>query len=139
MTVHDMRHQESIDVAAPPAAVYALVSDMPRMGEFSPETVGGRWADGATGSVGDSYFGEIVFHPYQNDHTPTDDRTLVDARISLNDIGAGDGRFRVSVWGKNLTDEEYRLFGIDFGTLGFSNAVFGTPRTYGLDVVYNFD
>ena len=58
MTVHDMRHQESIDVAAPPAAVYALVSDMPRMGEFSPETVGGRWADGATGSVGDSYFGD---------------------------------------------------------------------------------
>ena len=87
-----------------------------------------------------SYFDEIVFHPYQNDHTPTDDRTLLDGRISLNDIGAGEGgSFRVSVWGKNLTDEEYRLFGIDFGTLGFSNAVFGAPRTYGVDVVYNFN
>lgn len=87
-----------------------------------------------------SYFDEIVFHPYQNDHTPTDDRTLLDARISLNDIGAGEGgSFRLSLWGKNLTDEEYRLFGIDFGTLGFSNAVFGAPRTYGLDVVYNFN
>lgn len=58
MTVHDMRHVETIDVAAAPGAVYALVSDMPRMGEFSPENVGGRWGEGASGAVGDSYFGD---------------------------------------------------------------------------------
>ena len=39
----------SIDVAAPPEVVYRLVSDLPRMGEWSPENVGCRWLGGATG------------------------------------------------------------------------------------------
>lgn len=33
----------STDVAASPDTVYALVSDLPRMGEWSPEATGGRW------------------------------------------------------------------------------------------------
>ena len=86
-----------------------------------------------------SYFDEVVFHPYQNEYTPADDRTLLDARASLNDIDLGSGSLRISVWGKNLTDEEYRMFGIDFGVLGFSNANFGTPRTYGIDFVYRLN
>jgi hypothetical protein len=39
----------STTVAADPARLYALVSDLPRMGEWSPENTGGRWLDGATG------------------------------------------------------------------------------------------
>jgi hypothetical protein len=38
-------------IAAPPDAVYALVSDMPRMGEWSPENTGGRWLGGATSAA----------------------------------------------------------------------------------------
>lgn len=33
--------EASIDIAAPPEAVYAMVSDITRMGEWSPEAVGG--------------------------------------------------------------------------------------------------
>jgi ligand-binding SRPBCC domain-containing protein len=40
---------ESREIAAPPENVWALVSDLPRMGEWSPENVGGTWAKGATG------------------------------------------------------------------------------------------
>lgn len=36
-------------VEAAPEDVYALVSDLPRMGELSPENEGGRWLGGATG------------------------------------------------------------------------------------------
>jgi len=36
-------------IAASPEAVYALVSDLPRMGEWSPENTGGQWVGGATG------------------------------------------------------------------------------------------
>jgi hypothetical protein len=36
-------------IEAAPEAVYALVSDLPRMGEWSPENTGGRWLGGATG------------------------------------------------------------------------------------------
>jgi len=36
-------------VAAPPDVVWALVSDLSRMGEWSPETHGVEWLGGATG------------------------------------------------------------------------------------------
>ena len=39
----------SIDVDAPPEQVWQLVSDLPRMGELSPENAGGHWLGGATG------------------------------------------------------------------------------------------
>jgi hypothetical protein len=39
----------SRDVAAPAEQVWLLVSDLPRMGEWSPENRGGKWVKGATG------------------------------------------------------------------------------------------
>ncbi|MCT2581628.1 SRPBCC family protein [Actinophytocola gossypii] len=38
-----------VDVAADQDTVWALVTDLPRMGELSPENVGGEWVGGATG------------------------------------------------------------------------------------------
>ena len=63
----------------------------------------------------------------------------MNARASLNDIELGEsGTLRLSSWVKNLTDEEYREWGIDFSSLGFAGNVYGRPRTYGVDVVYLF-
>src|SRR6476661_2867473 len=43
-------HDEvTIDIAASPDEVYALVSDITRMGEWSPECVRCSWTKGATG------------------------------------------------------------------------------------------
>jgi uncharacterized protein YndB with AHSA1/START domain len=39
----------SRDIAADPQVVWDLLSDLPRMGEWSPETTGGSWKGGATG------------------------------------------------------------------------------------------
>ena len=39
----------SIDIAAPPERVYALVADVTRMGEWSPECFHCEWTKGATG------------------------------------------------------------------------------------------
>jgi uncharacterized protein YndB with AHSA1/START domain len=33
----------SREIAAPPERVWALIADLPRMGEWSPECTGGRW------------------------------------------------------------------------------------------------
>lgn len=41
--------QVSAEIAAPAERVWRLVSDLPRMGEWSPENTGGRWLGGATG------------------------------------------------------------------------------------------
>ena len=44
------RHDSvSIDIAAPPERVYELVSDITRMGEWSPECYRCAWTKGATG------------------------------------------------------------------------------------------
>ena len=39
----------SRDVSAPAETVWAMVADLPRMGEWSPESEGGEWIGGATG------------------------------------------------------------------------------------------
>ena len=57
MTVHGMHREVSIEISASPEAIYDLVSDLPRMGEWSPENVGGEWQDGGSGQVGDRYVG----------------------------------------------------------------------------------
>jgi uncharacterized protein YndB with AHSA1/START domain len=47
------------EVAAPPDTVWSMVSDVTRMGEWSPEAVGGRWLGGATGpAVGAKFRGK---------------------------------------------------------------------------------
>jgi hypothetical protein len=46
-------------IAASPEAIYDLVSDITRMGDWSPECVGGEWLDGATGpAVGARFRGK---------------------------------------------------------------------------------
>ncbi len=42
----------TVEVQAPPERVWALVSDLPRMGEYSPENTGGRWVKGGGPVVG---------------------------------------------------------------------------------------
>jgi uncharacterized protein YndB with AHSA1/START domain len=41
----------SVDIAAPAEAVYAMVADVRRMGEWSPECVRCEWVGGATGAA----------------------------------------------------------------------------------------
>ena len=45
------RDEASTVVAAPPTEVYAVVADVTRMPDLSPEVVSCRWLDGATGPV----------------------------------------------------------------------------------------
>lgn len=67
--------------------------------------------------------------------------TLLNARLSLTDIKLGQqpGRFKVSVWGKNLTDEDYVVFALPLGNPPLAvTQVYGTPRTAGIDFSYEF-
>jgi uncharacterized protein YndB with AHSA1/START domain len=47
-------------MAAPPAAIWALVSDVTAVGRFSPETFDAEWLDGATGpALGARFRGHV--------------------------------------------------------------------------------
>jgi uncharacterized protein YndB with AHSA1/START domain len=47
----------TVEVAAPAERVWDLVSDLPRMGEWSPENRGGRWLRGGGPAVGAVFAG----------------------------------------------------------------------------------
>ena len=50
----------SLHMDAPPEKVWDLVSDVTRIGEFSPETFEARWTRGSTGpEVGASFKGHV--------------------------------------------------------------------------------
>ena len=50
----------SLHMDAPPQKVWALVSDITRIGEFSPETFEAKWTRGSTGpEVGASFKGHV--------------------------------------------------------------------------------
>lgn len=78
--------------------------------------------------------GEPVVHP----HLGMDERTLVGARLSLEGIEIGNGSMRLSLWGENLTDEDYSISGINFGGLAIITEGYGAPRTWGVELAYEY-
>jgi iron complex outermembrane receptor protein len=81
------------------------------------------------------YSDEMYKEATNNPLAQTDDYTLVNGRISL----AGDNdTWELSLWGKNLTDEDYleHIFVVDF--FGITGDLYNTPRTYGASLTYNF-
>ena len=55
-----LTREVSVRIDAPPEEVWALVSDVTRIGEFSPETFEARWTRGSTGpEVGASFKGHV--------------------------------------------------------------------------------
>jgi iron complex outermembrane receptor protein len=70
--------------------------------------------------------------------TTSDARTIINARISLQDVTFGAGTVDFSLWGKNLGDEEYVVQGVDFGALDFATQSFGAPLTAGFEVAFRY-
>ena len=66
-------------------------------------------------------------------------RTLVNARLTWAMELADGNRVSVAAWGRNITDEDYRTFGYNFGAdLGLAVHQWGDPATYGVDVIVDF-
>lgn len=77
-------------------------------------------------------------HAYQSQ---AESRGVINARLALADIPLPNGATgEVSIFGKNITDEEYRTNYIDFGP-GFGSLVianYGDPATYGVRLRADF-
>jgi len=67
-------------------------------------------------------------------------RTIVDARLAWSDIPLANNNAEISIWAKNLFDEEYLTNFIDFGPGfgGLTNGYFGPPQTYGVTLGIEF-
>lgn len=93
-----------------------------------------QWTLGAAGTLSaqadyaftDDNFREAVNIPF----LATEDYGLWGARLTLR---SADERYELALWGKNLSDEEYRLHGFDNGT-GNGGLTYGAPRTWGVSL-----
>lgn len=73
----------------------------------------------------------VTFAQHENDS-----RTLVNARLSWSKAMAS-SNLVVSLWGQNITDEEYGVFGFNYGAdVGLNLHQYGAPRTVGLDITW---
>jgi len=77
----------------------------------------------------DSYYLEEDLDP----HLKNDAVNLVNLRLSVR---SPDTRWEVALWGRNVLDEEYYVFGLDIPTLGGYAGVVAPEATYGVTVRY---
>ena len=101
-------------------------------------TMAGVLGGNLIGRLDWSYTDDRVLYPEpaQNLHSQLDDYALLNGRLSLTELPLGNGSLELAAWGKNLTDEDYRISTIPF--LIWTASYFGAPRTYGMEVSYNF-
>jgi iron complex outermembrane recepter protein len=76
---------------------------------------------------------------YNAVNTYIDDYGLWNARLSFNQLQLGKfGYLNIGFWGKNLADEEYEITAIDNLPHADRAVIWGEPRTYGVDVIYEY-
>ena len=98
---------------------------------FEYTTSLGQWTDALTVRLSYTWQDDM---PWAHTNVSwEDDYGLVDGRITL---APQEQQWTVSVWGKNLTDEDVRANVIEF--LGGDMSLYAPPRTYGVDVSYAF-
>jgi iron complex outermembrane recepter protein len=82
-----------------------------------------------------SWIDDQYFDSFNSPSHHEDSYSIVNARLTWS---SEDEKWRVSVFGENITDEEYRTFSFDLAFLGFSTDVYGKPSWYGVTVGYSF-
>ena len=85
-----------------------------------------------------NYEDEAVYAYTSVPNTPdgvTDDRTLVNAAVTFR---PGEGSWWVRAFGKNLTDEEYRVGELPVANL-WVMSYYGQPITFGIEAGMDFD
>jgi len=88
------------EISAPAELVWSLVSDLPRMGEWSPENLGGEWVKGATGvAVGARFKGRNK-----------NGSKAWSTSVKVNEVQAPKKlSFALMALGKNWCDWEYEI------------------------------
>jgi hypothetical protein len=126
----EMRGEASAHIGAPPERVYALVSDVTRMGEWSPECVDVSWADGSAGPV--------VGAQFHGSNRRADNEWTTPNTILVADEGkefawvVGTPDFQVTRWRFVLTPSEggttvTESFELGDQEVGFASAVASAP------------
>jgi outer membrane protein OmpA-like peptidoglycan-associated protein len=77
-------------------------------------------------------------HPLPPHYDKSLDYAIVNGRLQFTEIPLQKGTLDIAAFGRNLSNTQYRSFGFDLGSLGWAVNTFGDPRTFGLQLTYNF-
>lgn len=112
-----MKGEVTVGMDAPPEKVWALVSDVTRIGEFSPETFEARWTRGSTGPEVGAYFkghvkrngvGPTYWTPCQV--TACVPNELFEFRVGTEEVAVNNWGYRIEADGDgSLVTEYFRL------------------------------
>jgi iron complex outermembrane receptor protein len=112
---------------APENSGHAAIDYSLPTGERGVVTLGGEYL----------YQSEIFFDPDNFQLVGDDGHSLLNAHVAFE---TASGHWRVTAWGKNLSEELYYIHGIDgrgpFNLSQNAAMVVGAPRTYGLSVAF---
>ena len=80
---------------------------------------------------------DTFFEAYNQPNLSQDGYWLLNGRLQFD---SADDKYTIALWGKNLADEEYFVFGFDTAAygLGFDTLGRGLPRTFGAEFTYRF-
>ena len=77
-----------------------------------------------------------MFHSVENHNAVRSKaRWLVGARISYRMLNE---KLEIAAWGRNLSDTKYRVQTFDYTSIGLQTAVPNRPRSYGIEIGYNW-
>ena len=83
-----------------------------------------------------SYRSKVYHQPSNIELLSTGATGLLSARVGLE---APEGKWRVTLYGSNLTDERYIVSGIEaLDSLGSADVTYGQPREYGIEAAWRF-
>ncbi len=101
----------SVDIAAPPAAVWELVTSLDRYGEWSNENTGGYWRKGEDGEPGTGQVGDMFVGVNRLDGEEWKAPVEIIQRVENEDFAfvTGGLEYNIALW-------RYQLEAIDGGT-----------------------
>ena len=113
--------------------------DLPQAPEISFNFLGRHTWQAPGGSVAvqvDGFiYGDHYLYSQKNEANAEDGFGILNASISYT---TDDGKWKVTAWGKNLTDSEYRIYVIDLGLAEFLEEIYGPPQWFGGTISYSF-
>jgi iron complex outermembrane receptor protein len=85
--------------------------------------------------AGFSWKDDVFFEVANRDTVAAESYWLVDMRLGITALN---NQLEIAAWGRNLSDEEYRIGGNTGADFTADVFYYGMPRTYGLSMIYSF-
>ena len=80
-------------------------------------------------------YGDHYLYSTKNQANAESGYGILNASVSYT---TADEKWKITAWGKNLTDSEYRLYLVDLGLAGFLEEIYGPPQWFGGTISYSF-